>query len=162
MLSPKLMKDVISENYQRCHTTDEEPGTPLFQMYRKSSDQTNLRSVSESNWNRGVMKIELVDTGCGVANEAIANLFHPYAQEDSSITRNNGGLGLGLYIVDELVKKMNGNIKLTSHKGEGTRVIILIPAERKEEPSKQQSNYYSFSLPELRNPHLSPMGNLRK
>lgn len=68
------------------------------------------------------------DTGMGIEQSMINNLFDPFAQADSSITRKYGGTGLGLSIVKQLCEKMSGDINIDSQTGRGTEVSCLIKA----------------------------------
>ncbi len=75
----------------------------------------------------GIIKIEVIDTGCGISQEALQNLFQPFKQADSSITRRFGGTGLGLYITKQIVEKMGGEILAFSHENYGSDFCVLIP-----------------------------------
>lgn len=69
---------------------------------------------------------EIKDTGIGINNEIINNLFQPFIQADSSTTRLYGGTGLGLSICKKLVEILNGSIYIKSNVGIGTSIIFNI------------------------------------
>jgi len=75
------------------------------------------------------LKIDIVDTGCGMSEEVQQKIFEPFVQGDRSVTRKYGGTGLGLYIVKCLVNKMGGSIKINSLKEVGTHFQIILPAK---------------------------------
>jgi signal transduction histidine kinase/DNA-binding response OmpR family regulator len=66
------------------------------------------------------LRMEVRDTGCGIAEEALPGLFEKFTQADSSTTRTHGGSGLGLAITRELVDLMGGRLGALSTLGEGS------------------------------------------
>jgi PAS domain S-box-containing protein len=70
-------------------------------------------------------RIEIVDTGIGIPPDAIERIFHPFAQVDSSTSRQFGGTGLGLSIVSNLVGAMGGTLDVSANPGGSIFAIIL-------------------------------------
>lgn len=66
------------------------------------------------------------DTGIGIREDQLANLFQAFNQGDSSITRKYGGTGLGLVICERLIKLMGGDISVTSTYGAGSSFNFYI------------------------------------
>lgn len=74
------------------------------------------------------VKITISDTGQGIAPELLPHVFDRFRQSDSSTTRHNGGLGLGLYIVRQLVELHGGTVKAESPgEGAGTTFTVILP-----------------------------------
>jgi signal transduction histidine kinase len=78
----------------------------------------------------GTLDIRISDTGIGIAEDVIKDLFLPFRQADASISRRFGGSGLGLAISKRLMELHGGEISVDSHPGSGTRVTLHMPAER--------------------------------
>jgi CheY-like chemotaxis protein len=71
--------------------------------------------------------LKVKDTGIGIAPEKQAIIFERFAQEDGSLTRSVGGLGLGLAIAREYAILLNGDIKVESIKGQGSTFYVHFP-----------------------------------
>ncbi len=79
------------------------------------------------------VRIEVQDTGIGIAPEAQVRLFQPFTQADSSTTRRFGGTGLGLAICRQIVELMCGTIGVQSEPGCGTTIFVNLPLSAAEE-----------------------------
>ncbi|MGN6625395.1 MAG: PAS domain-containing hybrid sensor histidine kinase/response regulator [Tepidisphaeraceae bacterium] len=84
------------------------------------------------------LQLSISDTGRGIKREFLEHVFDRFRQEDSSITRRQGGLGLGLSIVKNLVELHDGRIEVYSDgEGKGARFTVTIPLAR---PSEARSD----------------------
>ena len=72
-------------------------------------------------------KISVIDHGPGIAPEMLPYLFDRYFRVDSSGSQYSG-LGLGLYICAEIIKKHNGQIGVDSEAGKGSTFWFTLPA----------------------------------
>ena len=81
---------------------------------------------------RVILRFSVQDTGTGITKEQEENLFQPFTQADSSITRKFGGTGLGLTICKSLVAIMNGSIWLERNDTPGSTFCFTVPFARKE------------------------------
>lgn len=69
------------------------------------------------------------DTGIGMNVKQVDSIFESFTQADGSISRKYGGTGLGLTIVEQLVKLMDGDIRVESSVGKGTDVYVKVGCE---------------------------------
>jgi signal transduction histidine kinase len=83
--------------------------------------------LSASGWPES---LSVRDTGVGIAPEAQASVFEPFAQEDTTITRRFGGTGLGLAIAKQYCDRMGFSLRLVSAPGEGSTFTIGFLGER--------------------------------
>lgn len=80
------------------------------------------------------VRLEVVDTGIGIAPEKLEVIFDRFSQAESSITRRFGGTGLGLAITQHLVEAMNGKLQVQSEADKGTQFTVDFSLQ-KAEPS---------------------------
>lgn len=82
----------------------------------------------------GGLRLEGVvsDTGIGIPESKLANLFDSFSQVDASTTRKYGGTGLGLAIVKQLCGLMDGDINAVSTLGKGSQFIFNIALQESE------------------------------
>lgn len=73
------------------------------------------------------VKVDVTDTGIGIAAENIDKIFDAFERVDAEGNRNIEGTGLGLSIVKSLVELMDGRIEVQSTLGEGSTFTIILP-----------------------------------
>ncbi|MBV8520026.1 MAG: response regulator [Acidobacteria bacterium] len=76
---------------------------------------------------RNNIRFEVHDTGIGIAPSLRQKIFEPFAQADSSASRNYGGAGLGLSIVARLLEAMGGSVDVRSEQGAGSVFSFIVP-----------------------------------
>jgi two-component system chemotaxis sensor kinase CheA len=80
----------------------------------------------------GGARIDVIDTGIGIAPEDQARIWDPFEQVDGSNSRRYGGTGLGLSIVRRLTELLGGELSVESSPGSGSRFSVELPAESPE------------------------------
>ncbi|WP_318654833.1 response regulator [Pseudomonas sp. MWU13-2105] len=73
------------------------------------------------------VRIEICDTGIGIAQEAQAKIFQPFTQAGAGITRQFGGTGLGLTLTYNLCEAMKGRLTISSEVGFGSQFCAELP-----------------------------------
>ena len=71
--------------------------------------------------------ISIKDSGPGIKEQHIKQIFEPFFQVEEHLHREVGGLGLGLTITKQLIEKIGGSFKIKSQEGKGTTFNIIIP-----------------------------------
>jgi len=92
----------------------------------------------------GNAEVAVSDTGIGIPDEALGKVFNRFYQYDSSSTRKYGGTGIGLSIVQDIVRLHGGRIFVTSKEGEGTTFTFSIPLARsatEQQPGVKQVDW---------------------
>ena len=80
----------------------------------------------------GTFRLEVEDTGCGIAPENLARIASPYVQVGSKVSRH-GGTGLGLAICKQLAAAVGGTLAVASELGRGSTFTIEVPVRRAPE-----------------------------
>jgi CheY-like chemotaxis protein len=97
-----------------------------FRVYRESEakeeHQQDMRLSRD-----GTLCLQFRDTGIGIPPEHLTRIFESFQQLDSGLDRTFAGLGLGLALVDKLVRLMGGTIAVESHVGFGSTFTVRLP-----------------------------------
>lgn len=99
----------------------------------KFTEQGSVTLHCDVDREGGGLSFKVVDTGIGIKDDVLPNLFTPFTQADASISRTYQGTGLGLAICQRLVSLMNGSIGVESRFGEGSTFSFRLPFEAVEE-----------------------------
>ncbi len=153
-----LAEDVAELMAIRCHEKDLEmllrykPGTPRFVV----GDPGRVRQVLLNLFSNAVkftehghilltveatevredivsFQIAIEDTGIGIAEDRVSQIFNMFDQEDNSTTRKYGGTGLGLAICQQLCHLMHGDMTVKSEKGQGSTFFVNIQLNTSKE-----------------------------
>ena len=96
-----------------------------------------LKEEKESD-ERVLVDVTIKDTGIGMSEDFLKNIFHPFVQADQGARSQYKGTGLGMAIVKELLDRMGGTIQIDSVENQGTTIHVVIPFEIAEEPAVVQ------------------------
>ncbi len=104
----------------------------------KFTEQGGVTIVSkvQDNMPEPMLVIEVSDTGIGMTSQQASDVFNPFTQADTSITRRFGGTGLGLTISKRFAEALGGDIKVASTLGEGSQFIVSISTGSLEDVKK--------------------------
>ncbi len=83
-----------------------------------------LRCAAEPGW----VRVQVADTGIGIAADQLARVFEPFVQVDQRFTRTQEGTGLGLAISRDLARGMGGDLTAESAPGAGSTFTLRLPA----------------------------------
>ncbi len=96
-------------------------GSVTIRIKCKSRKETDPEKLPEY-----ALYFAVQDTGIGIPEDAQAQLFNPFSQADSSISRKYGGSGLGLAICRRLIEAMGGKIGIESEEGQGSTFFFTL------------------------------------
>jgi PAS domain S-box-containing protein len=96
--------------------------------------------VSMAGDSEGGYWLRVQDNGIGISPEDLPKVREPFVQVASAFSREHEGTGLGLPLVDQILKLHGGALEIESELGRGTAATIRFPAERIISPSAFQSS----------------------
>ena len=96
-----------------------------------------LKEEKESD-ERVLVDVTIKDTGIGMSEDFLKNIFQPFVQADQGARSQYKGTGLGMAIVKELLERMGGTIQIDSVENQGTTIHVVIPFEIAEESAAVQ------------------------
>lgn len=122
----QIRMDFKGNNFIRC--LDEYSIRQIFSnLLDNAIKYTNSGEINiKVYFTDGNCVVEIIDTGIGISNDKIEEIFKPFAQEEQGYTRKFEGNGLGLALVKKYCEMNNAKIEVISKKGEGSifRVIV--------------------------------------
>ena len=128
------------------------PNSPIVNQFQ------HIRAEKGANKPVDHTCIWVRDTGLGISRKNQKNLFNAFRQGDETYSRRFGGIGLGLAIVFEVVKLLEGHIRVVSRLGEGATFYLFLPLHASIEPISHDTKQFN-SLPSMI--ELAPLRMMR-
>ncbi|MBN1909552.1 MAG: response regulator [Pirellulales bacterium] len=94
---------------------------------KKGGIQIKAQLDREEDTGASWLRLDVIDSGVGMAEQQVDTVFDPFTQADETITRKFGGTGLGLAISRRMAEALGGNVTATSTLGEGSTFTLTVP-----------------------------------
>jgi signal transduction histidine kinase/CheY-like chemotaxis protein len=104
-------------------------------------------------------QFSVIDTGIGITQDKLTNIFDRFFQAEDEVYQGNGGVGVGLSLVYELVKLLKGNINVQSVTSQGTMVKVMLPYTNVAQPERNHQEVFSekaLEFPSIEKKPLTP------
>lgn len=92
-------------------------------QYSKPESEIRICCIRQDGW----IRIDVTDSGCGIASEHLPRIFERFYRVDPGRSRKDGGTGLGLAIVRNIMSAHGGKVDVQSEPGKGSTFSLLIP-----------------------------------
>lgn len=96
--------------------------------FTAAGGKLKIEAVRDGDW----CQVSVIDDGVGIKKEDQERIFEPFCQLDNTLTKENGGTGLGLAVARQIVEKHGGQIWVESEYGKGSRFIFTLPLATKD------------------------------
>jgi signal transduction histidine kinase len=101
----------------------------------KFSPAEGIVNIEMQRGPQSSLLISIRDAGIGIKAEDVERIFEPFAQGDQGLTRQYGGMGLGLAIARKIARLHGGEVTLNGEQGVGTEAVITMPKARVRWPT---------------------------
>src|ERR1051325_10773245 len=110
----------------------------LLQNAVKYTDRGSITVRTAKDSSADVATVDVQDTGMGISEQHLANIFEPFMQVHKTSTENSrGGIGLGLSIVKKHLEQIDGTITVESELGKGSTFRVVIPRNYDKQKSRK-------------------------
>lgn len=99
----------------------------LVNAVKFTPDRGRVKLEVLMNIPQQAVEFKIIDTGIGISPDDLSNIFDPFVQIDSSLSRQYSGTGLGLSIVQRIIDLHGGGIQVESEVGRGSCFTVLLP-----------------------------------
>jgi signal transduction histidine kinase len=111
-VDPRHFRQIVINLVSNAIRSSSAGGKIDFQATRESGDR---------------VRICIIDTGAGIANDDLERVFEPFLQLSTSLSKQHPGTGLGLSIARSLAELHGGSLHLESQLGEGVKAVLILP-----------------------------------
>jgi signal transduction histidine kinase/ActR/RegA family two-component response regulator len=113
-------------------------GNLLTNAAKYTNEGGEISLTAERQESEAILKVK--DSGIGIPAELLPRLFEPFMQEERSLDRENGGLGIGLALVRSLVDLHGGRVQAFSGgRGQGSEFVVCLPARNETPPASAET-----------------------
>jgi len=135
LVAPMLLEKKIAYEYRCCdpsfraHADPERLQQILLNLLSNAAKFTppggsiTVECGATHKW----MRVKVTDTGVGIPQDKLQNIFEPFVQLEAGQTKHMGGTGLGLAISRDLARVMDGDLSVKSQEGKGSTFILTLP-----------------------------------
>ncbi|MDZ7961286.1 MAG: PAS domain S-box protein [Aulosira sp. DedQUE10] len=95
------------------------------------------------------LSFNVIDTGIGIAPENIDQMFQPFVQIDSSLSRRYAGTGLGLALVRRIIELHKGSVTVRSTVGQGSQFTVVLPWKHVNPPNSNKALDYTATVAQI-------------
>ncbi len=127
--------------------------------FTPSGGRVVLRADLPSSAKKPLLRITVTDTGVGIPQADLPNVFDRFYQATNQAMNKAGGTGIGLSLTKELVKALDGNITVDSSIGKGTTFTVLLPITNLAAKTEGVPDT-GFVMADIGNNHKSQTPNL--
>jgi signal transduction histidine kinase len=97
--------------------------------FTPSGGEVSVESVDrvDGGEDEGMVYLRVRDSGIGIPRDRLETVFEPFVQVDTSLTRRQEGVGLGLAISRDVARGMGGDLRARSEPGKGSTFTLALP-----------------------------------
>ena len=120
--------------------TDENGSITILAKVIEGVDKDKLINPVDRDFSSKFVQISIKDTGVGIEQEDIPKIFDKFSQIENTLSRNTGGIGLGLTITKHFIDAHLGGIWVESKKNEGSTFNVVLPLYSDEKAFEMELN----------------------
>lgn len=129
-----LLNSILTKELPTVRADEDKIGWVLLQLLDNALKFTPQggKVAIKASFENGLVNVAVMDTGIGIPEDRIQEIFEPFHQLDSNATRRYSGTGLGLAMVRRIIEAHGSQIKVQSAPGKGSRFEFSLPCIKPE------------------------------